>query len=401
MTRAAESFLVSRSARTATWQKGFNFSTVLLFYAIRGYAERIFVALCGILAIAMSMEIVDDWNQLTRTAAAEGQFIIARVALYLGLSAIDITTNLLAISVFLGVIWWELRHTRLRERIIVWNGGQSPVQSLAAPLLLALVLASIQLCLDLRIRPVALALQMEAGLGELGQRYDRRLSSHVSWAKVGGDIMSARIDYGAPTVLYDLTLYRLSEENRLVEIVKARRALQTPTESVWRVEDPVRWPIGTSMESVAARNSDFMLSKKSDTERLVLNLDPRIFRLHDISAKYLPQPVLQQLAAQESTEPPVSDYKTWLNYRYARGVVTGLMALLAATLALFDNGIVRPRAKYLIIFLSGYAAYSMVKLFVTMGELGFLPAVAAAWGGPLLIVVTIAALQLMMRRKII
>jgi lipopolysaccharide export LptBFGC system permease protein LptF len=77
------------------------------------------------------------------------------------------------------------------------------------------------------------------------------------------------------------------------------------------------------------------------------------------------------------------------------------MALLAATLALFDNGIVRPRAKYLIIFLSGYAAYSMVKLFVTMGELGFLPAVAAAWGGPLLIVVTIAALQLMMRRKII
>lgn len=259
---------------------------------------------------------------------------------------------------------------------------------------LAVILGVGQLSLDVKFRPAAVTRQIAAGLGEIGTRYDHRLSQGLAWARINDGILSARIDDRRPGVLHDVTIYRLSPSGRLREVIKAPEGTRTDMPGKWRLEGAVNWSAGQGGFKPIAHSGG-----KSDLELFDIDFDPVLFKAYGVTARYLPADILYRLALGPGEEPPVSEYKTWIQLRYLRALVPGLLALLAATLAPLVLGH-RTMLRYFVVVFAGYGAHFAVRTCGNLGEIGYLSAAAAAWSGPLIIAAAVVAIQAVRRNRI-
>jgi len=370
-------------------------SPVLVRYLLREYMQRIFVVLAAILAVGLGMDLLENWQQVAARAGLDTLGGPAGLVVwYAALRAVDIATQFLAIAAFLGVLWCELRLERLNERTAMITAGESPLGALVPAAILAVILGVAQLSLDVKFRPAAVTRQIAAGLGEIGTRYDHRLSQGLAWARINDGILSARIDDRRPGVLHDVTIYRLSPSGRLREVIKAPEGTRTDMPGKWRLEGAVNWSAGQGGFKPTAHSGG-----KSDLELFDIDFDPVLFKAYGVTARYLPADILYRLALGPGEEPPVSEYKTWIQLRYLRALVPGLLALLAATLAPLVLGH-RTMLRYFVVVFAGYGAHFAVRTCGNLGEIGYLSAAAAAWSGPVIIAAAVVAIQAVRRNRI-
>uniref|UniRef100_UPI001953B4A5 hypothetical protein n=1 Tax=Klebsiella aerogenes TaxID=548 RepID=UPI001953B4A5 len=63
---------------------------------------------------------------------------------YLALRLADLTGSLMPLGTFLGLFWSEVTLTQTRERVVIWNGGRSPLQALVPLAIVGAVCGMIQ-----------------------------------------------------------------------------------------------------------------------------------------------------------------------------------------------------------------------------------------------------------------
>ncbi len=382
------------------------FAGLLARRKIKGYLGRTFVVHASISMIALGIDLSGNWEHVLSLApSAALSDTVLQLLWYASLRLVDITFHLLGIATFLGVLWWEVLHTRSLERTSTWNTGQSVFQGFVPVLIFAAFIACFQTVISVHVYPTVVRTQIDAGLGVLGRRYERDPSWYVTWGAIGKDLFAARIEYGDKTVMRDLALYRLSDEGRLEQVITAESATSVMRSGLWDLQNARQWDIDASASRnfrlIAPGPSNPGPGLSSEITRLSLNMDPELFKYNKMAAKYIPQNILKELLQHDGPGFTVSDYRTWLQFRYSFGISAGLMALLAATVAVFVTGRVISFSRYFFVFVSGYVAHVLLKVCVTVGELGVLHHFVASWLPPALIAATVGALQIYAARNIV
>src|SRR5262249_11852309 len=154
---------------------------------------------------------------------------------------------------------------------------------------------------DLWLRPAAVMTQASEHLGNYGERFDRRATGKLRWVRAGDDLISARVEFGPPPVLRDVTLYRLQPDGEPHEVVIARMAVQGSIPSQWEFRDGYYWdwnpqqPLEGDAKERQARGEPSPTQAFAHRE-IEVDLDPLWLANLDINGKYLPEGVLEKLA---------------------------------------------------------------------------------------------------------
>jgi lipopolysaccharide export system permease protein len=376
--------------RNRSWRIGRATTPVLSQYTrymCRSYARNILWVAMAFLTIALTMDLSPRVAKIAASAPQNDGFSAALAILrYSALRSIDILDRLLIIATFFGALMAEVVHIRSRERITVWNAGRSPLQCIVPALIVGTLAGALQFTLDVYGRPAAVMTQIAERLGDYGDRFGDRTTGH-RWFVSGNDVFFARIEFGPIPVLRDVTVYRLTEEGRLHELISAETA--RPTEDVrrWAFSDGMKWQEPGSLSAAAAEPNGPAFTERQQKrfamELVELNLDPVWINNFQIFAKLLPQSVLLKLAKTDIPSFPTFEYRTWVQVRYAQAFLPVVMALLACT---FSMLLMRYKINWNALFriaLVGYAGHVNMKVFVMLGERGWLPAPIAAWFTPI------------------
>jgi lipopolysaccharide export system permease protein len=375
-------------------------------YMLRSYFRYTLMVTSGLLLVALTIDLAPGLTYILESRPdAAGLQAVPLVAWYLVLRSADILAKNLPLTIYLAILWCELAHTYSSERIAVGVSGRSPLQCLTPALVLGVIFGCFQLTLDLWLRPAAVMEQSREHLGNFGERFDRRPTPTIRWIKFGNDLVSARIDYGPPPSLRDVTLYRLEFDGQPHEVAIAKTAVPGTSPSTWVLADGFYWdwiknqtlPTATGGSQASAEPSaahEFALREIS------LDLDPLWLSNLNIDGKYLPQPILQSLASSNSPGVPTSDFRTWLQVRYARGLYVLGMVLLAASLGQIALYRLPPLYSLLGMVLAGYFTTVAVKVFEILGEQGAVPPIIAGWLIPVLLICCAAIVQLRVSNRV-
>ncbi|MDP3546903.1 MAG: hypothetical protein Q8S29_12045, partial [Phreatobacter sp.] len=103
---------------------------------ILAQAGHVGTVLTALLIITLTLDLAPRAERVVAEAGPVGPLgITAHLLWYLVLRACDTVTLVLPLACFLGLWWSEITFTQSRERIAIWNGGRSPLQSIV-PLLI-------------------------------------------------------------------------------------------------------------------------------------------------------------------------------------------------------------------------------------------------------------------------
>jgi lipopolysaccharide export LptBFGC system permease protein LptF len=356
-------------------------------YRLRAYLQHAFVVAIGLVAIALAIDIAPDMPRLLAAQGDSGWVATAlRIAHFAVLRTADLLPRFLPFACFLGTLSAELVHTWSRERIVVWTSGRSPAQCLVPALLFGLLMGCLQFAGDGFLRPAAIAAQVSQRLGALGEQFSARGISAPVWLSIGTDLVETRIDYGPPAVLRDLKIFRLDTDGHLVEVDSARSATPLPEAGRWLLHGAMTWhAAGSTVEASAARG-------EAADRPVSLGLDPLWLGSFGVNPDYLPLETLRALAKPSGGAYFAGLFQTELQTRYAQALLPGGMALLAASLSLLLLGY-RVRIDAMLgIILAGYAAHLAMRVFVLLGQQGYVAPVPAAWLVPVLLLAASAGL---------
>lgn len=358
-------------------------------HILRIYLQHLFVVLAGLLIAALTIDISTQVPEiLVAPPRATGIDVPGRVAWYLLLRAADFGTRLLPIGCFLGVLSAEVALTLSRERLIVSNTGRTPYQCIVPVLLLGCVFGVVQVTLDTYLRPMAMMTQIVGKLGEDGRGYDRTRDLGPMWLVSKMGLVRARIEFGPPPVLRDVTIYALGDDGQLTGVVRAESANPEAGTDSWLLHGASRWAKdGTSGPAVADA------SLPNGEVRADLALDPLWLTNLGINAMFLPQKTLLALANSGSDNPRASEYRMWVQLRYADWLLPGGLILLASCMSLLflSNGSSFQRV--VVIALAGYAVHVLLRALYLLGGHGYIPPLVVGWLVPsALIVISLGVL---------
>jgi lipopolysaccharide export LptBFGC system permease protein LptF len=345
------------------------------------YARHTFLVTCGILVIALSIDLTFYLSKVLVTAA-ESQNVWPALFLvwYLGLRSVDFLAELLPLAGFFGVFWAEIVHTISNERLVVWLSGRAAYQCLTPVLLFGAVLGFVELGLNLYIRPAAVTAQIEARLGSYGERFDRRPRSESRWVAAGQDLMQANIVPGPPPELRDVRIYRMNQDLSLQFYYRARSANPIDDHS-WMLVDGRKWTMQAPDDALAAGSSDseFFDAKKGtqfERERIDLEIAPLWVSNYRTAPRYLPFDVFGALSKLNFS--PKSYFWTWSYARFSLSIFAAVMPLLAASLSMLLLVSEIRLVPLVVIAIVGYFANTTMKVFVVLGEHDYVsPAIAA------------------------
>ena len=366
------------------------FGTYTRIQAI-SHARHAATVVAALLVIALTLDLATLIERIL--AQAPDQSALGRalhVAWYIMLRIADLIGTLLPLGTFLGIFWSEVTLTQTRERLVVWNGGRTPLQTLMPLLILGLICGIAQTAALMWLRPAAVAYQIENGIGSYGGRFDRRLQAHATWITLDNHLIRARIDY-RNSRLIDVDIYEISTSGRMTSRIQARSAVPSSIAGQWTFIDGSRWiaPLPSDEQTNIGE------AKWFTEEVLPLPLDPLWLANFAIEARFLPQQTLLALAALGDGVPNDAAYATWKQVRMAQALLPfgmmGLASALAMTLIAF-----RTTLKSVIgIGLTGYFVHVATHLIVWLGEYGYVAPILAGW---LIPVATIAATLLLLVR---
>jgi lipopolysaccharide export LptBFGC system permease protein LptF len=348
------------------------------------HASHVGTVLAALLIMALTLDLAPRAERIAAQAPLGGVLgVVLHMLWYLLLRMCDLLGSLLPLASFMGLYWSEITLTQSRERIVIANGGRSPLQSLVPIVLLGCALGVLQVITLVVLRPAAVAVQIEGGIGSYGERFDRRLSDTRRWLILPDQIVQARIDYRQAR-LVDVQVFELSDGGRMTGRIAASEAVAGAEPGTWRLLNGSRWTAPTGPSTTPGEARRF-------AEELVrLPLDPLYLANLGIDARYLPQGILSDLAGRpEVTE---ASYRAWWHVRIAQAILPLAMMLMASALATTLIGQRTAFAPMILIGLAGYFLYVTNNIAVWLGEYGQLPAPVAAWLMPLAMIVTASIL---------
>jgi lipopolysaccharide export LptBFGC system permease protein LptF len=354
---------------------------------LAAYLRHVFIVTAGLLAIALTIEL---WPQLQKVEASVTSAVplatLWAVLRFSGLRAPDLIIPFVPFATFLGVLWTEIVLTQSRERMLVWNSARSPLQCLPPVVALGLLLGVADFTLDAYVRPAAMAVQMRERLGTRGELFDRTRTEDSRWIALDRGrrgLVRARIVYGPPVALRDLTIYRLDGGGRLLEADTA--VLATPGgDNRWVLHDGRFWipKAGSSADEGATfgtSGSDADMQTYFERRTVSLNLNRLWLSNRGIYPQYLPLGVLRALAGTRGGTFVREGYRTRLQVKYSELLLPGLMALLASCLSMlfFVYSVSAPAIVGTL--LAGYLAHFGTKATLLMGENNYLNPYVAGW----------------------
>jgi lipopolysaccharide export LptBFGC system permease protein LptF len=186
----------------------------------------------------------------------------------------------------------------------------------------------------------------------------------------------------------------------LQTMYRAKRAEALDDHS-WLLLDGYRWtsPLGAALDRLGpAAPSAIQPSQEIhfDQEKLELRIAPVWLNNYRIGARYLTPETFAALANVSFS--PDSEFRTWQQARYAMAVFSLAMPLLAASLSGLLLGNEIRWAVLCFIAIAGYMANTAMKLFILLGEHGYLSPVAAAWSVALFLLLICAAVAALGRQ---
>jgi lipopolysaccharide export system permease protein len=370
-------------------------------YMIASYSRHTFLVTCAILVLALSIDLTLFLSKVLATVSEWPKVWAVYVAWYLGLRATDFLAELLPLACFFGVFWAEIVHTTSQERLIVWLSGRAAQQCLVPAFLFGTIVGTAELALNIYLRPMAVMTMAVAHLGSYGERYDPRPLPYPQWIAAGRDLIQAFVVSGSPPVLRDVRVYRMDETWELQTFFRAKLAKPLDDRS-WMLIDGYRWtsPIGASQVGSHPGGEIFADPQKEvpfAQEKLDLKVAPVWINNFRIGARYLTNDVFSALMKVKFS--PDSEFQTWKQARYSQALFCAAMPLLAASLSMLLLACEIRLAALCFIAIVGYMANTVMKLFVLLGEHGYVSPVAAGWSVPAFLLL-ICAVALLMGRKI-
>jgi lipopolysaccharide export system permease protein len=368
-------------------------------YLLRSYLRYTFIVVAGLLLVALTIDLSAQLPGILSARPEAGRLEVAvLLGWYLLLRSADILARNLPLAIYLAVMWCEFTHTLSSERVAVGVAGRSPLQCLIPGLAFGFVFGCVQLTLDLWLRPAAVMAQASEHLGNYGDRFDRRPTETIRWIRTGNDLISARLDFGPPATLRDVTLYRLEADLQPREVTIARAAVPADQPSTWEFTDGYYWELTAPAPPAASAGQAGANVRPSPPRpfarrELALDVDPLWLANFGIDGKYLPQRILSSLAASISPGFSKSDYRTWVQVRYARGLFVLGMALLGASLGQMSLTRLPRLYGLLAMLLAGYTCQVAQKALEILGELDTVPPLVAGWSVPIALLLGTAAVQ--------
>ncbi len=364
---------------------------------ILGYTISIFASLFMLLAVAISIDLAKNFDEVMalRVASAGGSIIFEasrHLLWYLGLRIVDMMTRLMPFAVFGGVLGFELWSLFSRRRAIHWASGRHPLQLLAGVIWVGIAFGSLQYFLDAIARPAAVMQQASERLGAYGRRFERQVTIERRWIVAGNQVIEARIRFQPTPALLEPDIYDLDATGRLKSVIRARLGEPIDGGYTWKLKDAATWQLGNETPPM----TPFVASEAT----IKLEIGAIDLAYSKIPAKYVPQEHLSTLLRQQQESATRGERAVWFHVRRANAVLPGLLALLAVSASLVVGAYRPTGAAMLALAAIGYGAHAVIKALITMGELGMLTAKTTAWAPPaVILIISVGLLGIGLRRN--
>ncbi|WP_170181957.1 LptF/LptG family permease [Phreatobacter stygius] len=360
------------------------------------HARHVATVVAALLIVGLTLDVAPRADRILAQAANQSALgITGHLVWYIALRLADLTGSLMPLGTFLGLFWSEVTLTQTRERVVIWNGGRTPLQAIVPLAIVGALCGMIQVASIGILRPAAVAYQIAHGLGDYGERFDRRLQDVPRWITLDNQMIKARLDYRQRR-LVDVDVYEVSADSRLVSRVAASSARPAAEAGRWIFTQGSRWTApreGDPTPATGAGDAWWF-----DEETITLPLDPLWLENSGIDARYLPQATLAALASRGDGIPDAASYSTWWHARFAQAFLPFGMMVLASAMAMT---LIAHRLKFsamMTIGLTGYFLHVATNIFVWLGEYGRFPPVVATWGMPLAMIGVAFALLIRLDR---
>ena len=345
---------------------------VLSRYAARLLLARLVVILIGLSALLILLDFLEDGDQVL----ASGEGTVAPILRYVGLRLPGAVSMLIPIAALLAGLLAFAELARHRELVVIFSAGMSRLRLVIAALPVAFLIAGIQFVIEDQAVPFAAKELRRWGIGD----DDPHTSQTFAWIHLDGDIVRYRplaTGEDGPR-LVQVTIYRRDADGALIEAIDADRAVYEP--GGWVLYDGHRAAGG---QIPTQRFDRLRWSGGPDPSLLAeANAPPGTRPLADLAA-------IVALGGLGDYPPYV--YRLALNERLVRPVMTILLVILGVALVH-----PLPRRGSVGIFIATGAAlgalcWTAAALLTSIGELGLLPPVLAAWA-PAMLVACLAGL---------
>jgi lipopolysaccharide export LptBFGC system permease protein LptF len=346
---------------------------------------------CVILALALSIDLTFFLAKVLLVISQWSSFWPFYLIWYLGLRATDFLTDLAPLICFGGVFWAEITHTTSRERLVVWLSGRSIRRCLVPALIFGVAVGAIEVTLNLYLRPTAVMTMASNHLGFYGEHLDPRPQLDPQWFAAGNDLIQATVEPGTPPALHDIRVYRMDDSLALRSVFRAKIA-KPLDDHVWLLSDGTRWSVTNLLDGSNTQKDTFVASDHEEAfAKLSLNLDlPAVWLNNSQTApRYLPNKTFLEIlkGAMHSD----SDFRTWRQARFSLPIFCITMPIIAAILSIrfMSSGVAL--STVCLIALMGYLANTAMKVFVLLGEHGYLAPLVASWSVPTVVAFICAA----------
>jgi lipopolysaccharide export system permease protein len=358
-------------------------------HILQVYLQHVFVVFLGLLIAALTIDVSTQIPEiLAAPPHATGLRIPLRLAWYLLLRSADLGTRLLPVGCFLGVLSAEVALTLGRERLMVSNTGRTPYQCIVPALLLGFSLGCVQVVLDTYVRPMAMMAQISGRLGEDGRWHDRTREEGQRWLVSSMGLVKARIEYGPPPVLHDITLFSMGSDGQLNKVLNAESATPEEGTNLWLLRGGSIWlkqgTLNGPTEGEASNSAE---------ARVDLGIDPVWISNLGINPMYLPQKTLKSIANSHNGVLDKSEYRLWVQLRYTDFLLPGGMILLASSMSLLFFRFGSSFQRIVTIALIGYSVHVLLRALNLLCGYGYIPPEIASWSVPcILFLVAMTAL---------
>jgi lipopolysaccharide export system permease protein len=335
-------------------------TAVLSRYIARRLLARAALLLFGLAALMMILDFLANGDQVLANSDA----VLLPILRYTVLRLPEIVAQILPITAILAGLLTFADLARHSELTAMAAAGISKARLAAAVLPAALLIGALQFLIEDQAVPVTVERLRAWGIGDYAPADD----ATYAWLRRGDDILRMRAFDRAAGRIDGVTVFRRDAEGNLLARLTAASA--TYEDGAWVLHDVTRSRVGPGPDPV----------EHQDRLRWSDDLDPQL--LGSVLADPRETPLAQLVRAIRAPglgTRPSYRYKLWLQARLAAPVTTVAMILIVVALARPLSG--RAAQGWLIALgvAVGFACWTFAGLVLTIGDLGLLPPVLAAW----------------------
>lgn len=334
-----------------------------------------FVLIAGVfLTLMMLIDLIEQMRRFEGLDVSLGQ--VFRLVL---LNAPGSISQILPLIMILSSVVMFVGLARTSELVVTRAAGRSGIRSLAAPVMVAVLLGLFALT---TLNPIVAATsnryQELADTYRNGRPAALSLSGEGLWLRQGGargqSVIHATGYLADRATLLDVEILSYGPEGHPVRRIAARTARLD--QGAWRLRDVKIWPLeaGVNPETSASFHDTLSVETSLTQERIRNSLSrPGGISIYDMAA------IIRQLAAAGFA---TRQYEVWYQSELARPLFLVAMVLVGAAFTMRHARLGGTGVAVLISVLLGFGLYFVRNFARVLGENGQIPVELAAWAPP-------------------